>query len=114
MKCSLTEEAREQGRSGRIKRAAREEERAAGRLNGLFSAANVLVVKSITGGMAGSSSTLQPLFYGTAAATAAVFSSVRDLTPPWGVAHEQAYVRARRWVHLHIIVRVRVCVCVCV
>lgn len=79
-----------------------------GRLNGLFSAANVLAVKSITGGAAGSSSTLQPLFYGVDTATAAVFSSVRALTPPWGVAHEQAYVWARRPVHLHI------CACVCV
>lgn len=96
---------RKQGRSGRIKRAGRGEERAVGRLNGLFSAANVLAVKSITGGTAGSSSTLQPLFYGVDTATAAVFSSVRALTPPWGVAHEQANVWARRSAYL--------CVCVC-
>lgn len=43
----------------------------------VFQAANVLSVKSITGGTAGSSSTLQPLFYGVDTATAAVFSSVR-------------------------------------
>ena len=62
---------------------------------------------------AGSSSTLQPLFYGVDTATAAAFSSVRALTPPGGVAHEQAYVWASRSVHLHICVCVCLCVCVC-
>ena len=47
-----------------------------------FSAANVLEVKSITRGTAGSSSTPQPLFYDVDTATASVFSSVRALTPP--------------------------------
>lgn len=47
-----------------------------------FSAANVLARKSVTGGAAGSSSAPQPLFYGVdTTAAAAVFSSVRDLTP---------------------------------
>lgn len=91
----MIEEAIEQGRSGRIKRAGSEEEIAVGRLNGLFSAANVLTVKFITGGTAGSSSTLQPLFYGVDTTTAAVFSSVRALTPPWGVAYEHASVWGR-------------------
>lgn len=83
------------------------------RLNGLFSAANVLAVKSITGGTAGSSSTLQPLFYGVDTGTAAVFSSVRALTPPWGVAHEQACVWARRSAYLRVCVLKLVCFYLC-
>ena len=54
----------------------------------------VHAVKSITGGASGSSSTLQPLFYGPDAATAAALSSVTALTPPWGVARERASARA--------------------
>lgn len=93
-----------------LKRAGwKEGEGAVGRLTGLFSTANVRSVKSITEGTDGSSSTLQPLFYGVDTNTAAVFSSVRALTPAQGVAHKQAYAWARISAHLHI--NVRLCLC---
>lgn len=78
-----------------------------------FQQHDVLTVTSITGGMAGSSSTLQPLFYGADTATAAVLSSVMALTPPWGVAHERADVWARKSACLCVCVSSQVCVSTC-
>lgn len=76
-----------------------------GRLNGLFSAA-ICARGEIhhRGETAGSSSTLQPLFYGADTATAAVSPSVTALTPPRGVAHKRECVCVLGG-NLHISVR---------
>lgn len=55
-----------------------------------------LAVKSITGGAAGSSSTLQPLFYGADTAVAAVVPSVMAPTiTTLGESHTEGHTRGR-------------------